>query len=375
MNYPNPLLEALAMKLETPAKKTLVNLVSLKEKKRKKSKWSSWSLGDLYVGDFDKHGFEAPKMLVSRGLTFGADRKFGDNKFFGWALRYGHQNSDLKFSVHKTDMDSFTLNFYGIIPRNNNRYINAVLGLSSLHFDNFYNSKLSSERHGKQVFTALNYRTKNTYGKLNITPSGKFTYGITKLSDYTDFISKTIDGPVTDIRYEDDSFESGELTAGFLFDLEKIKYDKGTFQPMGAVEYVYNVTPGNDFKYSLQGYSDVNDETILGKYSEESLKTNIGFEMIYSNGFTISPMYERIFSLTRESEKVFSERLTIKLSRSKEENNTEFALNFDPISTSNGDSNLTFAKKIQNFYFKLNSNFGLKDQVNYLTNFEVSGQF
>ena len=86
-------------------------------------------------------------------------------------------------------------------------------------------------------------------------------------------------------------------------------------------------------------------------------------------------MYERIFSLTRESEKVFSERLTIKLSRSKEENNTEFALNFDPISKSNDNSRLTFAKKIQNFYFKLNSNFGLKDQVNYLTNFEVSGQF
>ena len=375
LNYPNPLLEALAMKLESPAKKTLVNLVSLKEKKKKKSKWSSWSIGDLYVGDFDKHGFEAPKMLVSRGLTFGADRKFGDNKFFGWALRYGHQNSDQKASVQKTDMDSFTLNFYGIIPRNNSRYINAVLGFSSLHFDNFYDKKLSSERHGKQVFTAINYRTKNTYGKLNITPSGKFTYGITKLSDYTDFISKTIDGPVTDIRYEEDSFESGELTAGFLFDLEKIEYDNGTFQPMGAVEYVYNVTPGNDFKYSLQGSSTVNEETILGKYSKESLKTNIGFEMIYSNGFTISPMYERIFSLTRESEKVFSERLTIKLSRSKEENNTEFALNFDPISQSNGDSRLTFAKKIQNFYFKLNSNFGLKDQVNYLTNFEVSGQF
>ena len=50
-------------------------------------------------------------------------------------------------------------------------------------------------------------------------------------------------------------------------------------------------------------------------------------------------------------------------------------LNFDPISKSNDNSRLTFAKKIQNFYFKLNSNFGLKDQVNYLTNFEVSGQF
>ena len=41
--------------------------------------------------------------------------------------------------------------------------------------------------------------------------------------------------------------------------MEKIKYDDGTFQPMGAVEYVYNVTPGNDFKYSLQGSSDVNE--------------------------------------------------------------------------------------------------------------------
>ena len=126
------------------------------------------------------------------------------------------------FQSQNTDMDSLTLNFYGIIPRNNNRYINAVLGLSSLHFDNFYNSKLSSERHGKQVFTALNYRTKNTYGKLNITPSGKFTYGITKLSDYTDFISKTIDGPVTDIRYKDDSFESGELAGVFYLKWKKL---------------------------------------------------------------------------------------------------------------------------------------------------------
>ena len=272
-------------------------------------------------------------------------------------------------------MDSFTVNFYGIIPRNNNQYINAVLGFSSLHFDNFYDKKLSSERHGKQVFTALNYRTKNTYGRFNVSPSGKFIYGITNLEDYTDFLSNTIDGPVTDVRYEEDSFESGELAAGFLFDMEKIQFDDGTFQPMGSVEYLYNISPGNDFKYSLQGSTTVNEEIILGRYSKESLKTNIGFEMIYSNGFTVSPMYERIFSLSRESEKVFSERLTIKFSRSKEENNSEFAFNYDPISTNNDESSLTYAKKIQNFYLKLNSNFGLKDKVNYLTNFEVSGQF
>ena len=31
--------------------------------------------------------------------------------------------------------------------------------------------------------------------------TGKFTYGITKLSEFTDFLSNTIDGPTTDVRY------------------------------------------------------------------------------------------------------------------------------------------------------------------------------
>ena len=285
INYPNPLLKSLASKFEPSLKNNLAALVSNTEKKEKKnkSKWSSWSLGDIYFGDFDKHGFEKAKKIYSKGLTFGADRKFGNNKFFGWALRYGHQDSDRQLSVQQTDMDSFTVNLYGIIPRNNNQYINAVLGFSSLHFDNFYNSKLSSERHGKQVFTALNYRTKNTYGRFNITPSGKFIYGITNFEDYTDFISKTTDAATTDIIYKDHTFESGELAAGFLFEMEQIKFNDGIFQPMGAVEYLYNLTPASVFEYSPQGSSTVNRERISGKYSKESLKTNIGFEMIYSN--------------------------------------------------------------------------------------------
>ena len=43
------------------------------------------------------------------------------------------------------------------------------------------------------------------------------------MSEYTDFISKAIDGPTTDVRYKDDSFESGELSAGFLFETDIIE--------------------------------------------------------------------------------------------------------------------------------------------------------
>ena len=120
-------------------------------------------------------------------------------------------------------MESLTLNIYGIIPRDDNQYINAVLGISALRFDNKYLGKLSGERNGKQAFAALNYRTNNTYGKFNVTPSGKFTYGVTKLSEFTDFLSSTIDSPTTDVRYAEDIFRSGELAGGFLFEMEKIE--------------------------------------------------------------------------------------------------------------------------------------------------------
>ena len=51
------------------------------QKNNKKSKWSSWSLGDIYIGNFEKLGFEKAKSIKAKGVTIGADRKFGENKF------------------------------------------------------------------------------------------------------------------------------------------------------------------------------------------------------------------------------------------------------------------------------------------------------
>ena len=218
LNFPNPILEALAMKVEPTTKRTMAKLISTNQKKGNKSKWSSWSLGEISFGDYDKLGFENQKRIKAKGLIFGADRKLGQNKFLGWALRYGNSSSNVKKSVQGVDMESFTLNLYGTIPRDDYRYINTVLGLSVLNFDNKYNGKLSGERNGKQAFASINYRTKNSYGALHFTPTLKIDYGVTRLSEFTDFISTTIDASTTDVRYAEDTFKSGELATGFLFE-------------------------------------------------------------------------------------------------------------------------------------------------------------
>ena len=376
INYPNPLLKALAMQLQPTLKKNLVSLASKSQKKEKKSKWSYWSLGDLSMNDYLKHGSEKAKSIKAKGLTFGADRKFGDNKFFGLALRYGKNKSNIFVSQQNTEMDSLTLNFYGIIPIDEDQYVNAVLGLSALRLDNKYLGKTSGERNGKQAFASLNYRTKNTYGKLNITPTGKFTYGVTRLSEFTDFLSSTIDSPTTDIIYAEDTFKSGELSAGFLFEMDKFKGYEGTFQPMGAVEIIYDLTPDVDYKYKNAGSTAVNKDTILGKYSRRSLKTELGFEWIHLNGFTVSPTYERIIRLSNDEKKkeLLSERFIVKLSRSKEEDKSQFALNFDPLS--DNPTKLTYVKNLNGFDIKINSNYNLSSKIpDYGANIEVSSTF
>ena len=379
IDFPNPLLKSLAMSLEPKTKKTIASLVSTNQKKDKNSRWSTWSFAELSMSDFVKLGFQKSKNIKTKGLTFGSDRKIGDNKFLGLAVRYADSKSNIHDSIQNTELESLTLNLYGIAPINENRYINAVLGLSALRFDSKYLGNLSGSRNGKQVFTSINYRTKNTFSGLNLTPTGKFTYGVTRLSEFTDFFSKAIDGSTKDVRYAEDTFKSGEFAAGFLFNIDKIKIEQGTFQPMGGIEILYDLTPNINYKYNYQGETPVNKDKIIGTYSKKSLKTNIGFEAIYKNGLTISPSYERIMTMNNDHrpgarKENYFERFIIKVSRSKEEDGSQFALNIDPISES--PSNLNYSKKYENFLINFTSNYSLFSKIpDYGANIEISGTF
>ena len=271
-------------------------------------------------------------------------------------------------------MESLTLNLYGILPSKDNQYINAVLGLSHLWYDHRYMGNLSGERKGKQAFATINYRTKEKYGILNVTPTGKLTYGVTRLSEFTDFLAKASGLPSQDVIYKEDTFVNGEFAGGFLFETDIIETDQGTLQPMGGIEILYDLTSDVDYKYVYQGGTHVNKETIHSPFSRQNLKTSIGFEAIHLNGFTVSTEYQRIIRLndTSEAPGFNTDTFIIKFSRSKEEDN-QFALNYDPINAH--QTNLSYSKNIHGLDFKINSNQSLENSSEYFTNLEVSGKF
>ena len=132
INYHDPLIQTLANKFEPSVKNNVATFISKHKSKDKKSKWSSWSLADISLRIFGEDGNAKAKDVNTRGLTIGADRKFGDNKFLGWAIRYSDGSSNIKASIQDLTMESLTLNLYGISPSKDNQYINAVIGLSHL---------------------------------------------------------------------------------------------------------------------------------------------------------------------------------------------------------------------------------------------------
>ncbi len=375
INYEDPLLKSLANKFEPSVRNNVASFISKHKTENKKSKWSSWSLADISLSIFSANGSVKAKDLNTRGLTLGADRKFGDNKFLGWAIRYSDGSSDIKFSKQDVTMESLTLNLYGISPSINNQYINAVLGLSHLRFDHRYMGNLSGERKGKQAFATINYRTKKKHSFLNLTPTGKLTYGVTRLSEFTDFLGKASGLPSQDIRYKEDTFVNGEFAGGLLFETEIIETDQGTLQPMGGIEILYDLTEDINYKYMMQGGTHVTKDTIH-RHARQTLKTSLGFEAIHLNGFTISADYQKIL-LFRNKKKherpgFQTDTFIIKFSRSKEEDN-QFALNYDPINAH--QTNLSYTKKIHGLDFKINSNQSLENSSDYFTNLEVSGKF
>ncbi len=370
INSDDPILSSLTNKLEHLLANTKqISLSKNNKKDTKKTNWSYWSHADISIGDYRKTLLEKAQRFRTEGLTLGADKKYGDNKFFGLALRYSDNNNSIKGSSQKTEMESLTLNFYGVIPKDEDHYINAVLGLSALRFDQKYLDKLTGERNGKQIFTAINFRSKKNYSGLNITPSGRLTYGITYLSEYTDFISNVKNAQ--NVLYDNDHFETGDLAVGFLFNTDEIQYPEGTFTTNGGLEFVYDFTPVAELNYSSSGSTNVNVAR-LDNYSEQNIRGNIGFEFVYLSGLTVSMNYERYQSINtiRNSH---TDTFLIKFSHIVDED-SEFAFNYDP--SQNHQTNFDYKKAMNGYDIVFSSNYKLNSKIpDYGANIEVSSTF
>ena len=353
LNIKNPILASLTNKLQA----------SLGSHSSNKSKnWSYWSHGDITFGRAGDTDVFKPKEIRSSGLLFGADRRVDENKFFGAAIRVGKENVDIISSGGTSlDLESLTLNIYGT----NGTGFDALVGVSLLRVDQLLSKELTGERNGKQFFTSIRFKTRNSYGNLNVTPLAKIDYGVTEYSEYTDFGTSTNQN--LDI-YESHTFSTGGVEAGYIFD-SIIEVDEGTLKPLGSLTYVGDWSPTTSYKY--KNYSDFTTVTNeIERHSTNNIKGNIGIEAIFKSGTSFSVNYERLQKL---NESAHNDNIYFKFGHISVED-SEFAFNFNPMQ--NNQTSLNYKKTINGYDVVVSSNYSSNNKIpEYGANIEILNTF
>ena len=377
LNIYNPVLSSLKKQLKSTFTDSAIisiglnekkySQVSLVEKKNKKNKnWSYWSHGDISFGRKGDTATSKPKEIRVSGLMFGADKKINNNKFVGAAIRFGKgEIESISPGGIELDTESLTLNLYSTIPVNNNSNLNALFGVSLLRIDQLLSNEITGERNGKQAFAALNLQSKDSYGNFNIRPTGKFEFGVTQFSKYTDFGTSSTNSQDT---YDSLTFKTGNIAAGFKFD-NFIDINDGRLSRNGSLEYIRDLTSNIDYKFKNHSDNVLVTKTVE-THSIHNIKGNLGFEILYENGYTFALNYERFQGLDYSSHQ---DSIFFKFGHLREED-SEFAFNYKPLQ--NNQMEISYVKDVNGFDVKVISNYSLMSEIpDYGANIEVSSTF
>ena len=372
LNINNPILASLKNELQSSFTSSFKDVkytqASLKTEKpaENKRKWSHWSNADISFGRVGDTLSLKPKEITTKGISFGADKLTKNDNFFGFAVRYGNDDIDIKSETNEElNSQSLSFNVYSQLPVNEKSNLNALLGVSFLSIDQMISGTITGERNGKQIYTALSYEEEQNYTKFDIIPYGKAELGITQLSEYTDFGTSSTNNIETHERL---TFKTGNVSAGFKFD--SIFYrDNSTTSRNGFIEYIADFTPNIQQRYK----NHIDNKTItntIKKHSRDNIKGNIGFEFSNRSGRTFALNYERFQSLDNSAH---TDSLLFKFGKQKNEN-TNFNVIYDPLK--NNNTEISYLKNYDNFNLKVKSNYAMYSKIpDYGANLEISSKF
>ncbi|MDA9042628.1 autotransporter outer membrane beta-barrel domain-containing protein [Candidatus Pelagibacter sp.] len=383
LNINNPILASLKNELQSSFKSSFKDVkytqASLKTEKpsENKRKWSHWSNADISFGRVGDKASIKPKEITTKGISFGADKLTKNDNFFGFAVRYGNDDIDIKSATNEElNSQSLSFNVYSQLPVNEKSNLNALLGVSFLSIDQMISGTITGERYGKQIYTALSYEEEQNYTKFDIIPYGKAELGITQLSEYTDFGTSSTNNIETHERL---TFKTGNASAGFKFDQtlywdeNKLSgnghYEENKLNRNGFLEYVVDFTPDIDHRYKNH-IDSVTVQNTIKRYSLNNIKGNIGFELFKKSGHTFALNYERFQSLDNSAH---TDSLLFKFGKQKNKN-TNLNVIYDPLK--NNNTEISYLKNYDNFNLKVKSNYAMYSKIpDYGAGIELSATF
>ena len=250
--------------------------------------WSFWSEGTISVGRIGDTSLSSTQEINTSGLIFGMDKRVNERKIYGYAFQYGRDEVEVGTTSSSLDTDTFSLSRYTSLSFDDQKYIDSIVGISSLQTDHIRKSgsnSLTGQRDGTQVFGSISFLTIYSKDNFNITPNGRINLGYTELLEYKEIGTDAL-------IYDKQKILSGMTSAGLKVD-NKIEFENITLKPRGYLEYSANLSPTS--KATVSYVSDPNTDYTLSFDVKDihSARAGFGFDILTKNGWSVTTSYER----------------------------------------------------------------------------------
>ena len=311
--------------------------------KKLPNNWFMWSEGDISIGKIGEGLASSAKEIDTNGVTIGADNRTNDDRMYGAALRIGKDEVDVGSSGTSLDTDAFSLSLYGTVAKNDNNFVDGILGVSRLKTDHIRkknSNTLTGERHGKQVYSTINFNKIFDSSNFNFNPTGRIDLGYTELGSYNE-------NGVNPLRYYKHEIITGIASIGMMLD-DTIHLKSFTLKRIGRLEYNGNFSPSTDATLSYISDPATNYTLDVSNEATHNLRSGIGFDLSNSNGFSLITNYER----NQGKDSGHSDSIYFALGYVSNKKKTEYALSIG--GSENIKTGLNIVKNVRDFDLKFN---------------------
>ena len=307
--------------------------------------WFFWSEGDINIGKtkIDKGLISSSKKVDTSGITIGADNRVNSDKMYGVALTLGNDDVDVGSLGTKVDTEAYSLSLYGTLSRNDNDFLDGILGMSTLKSDHIRKNNsntLTGERDGKQLFGSINFSKILNESDFNFNPTARIDFGYTELGDYNETGKNAL-------AYEKHKILTGITSIGMIFDNTKQLEGGKILKHISRLEYSADFSPSSDATLSYVSDPSTDYTLTVGNESTHNLRAGFGLDLSTVEGFSFIINYERL------QKKESGHTDTIYFTGGWVSNrNTKYALNLN--GTDNMTTSFDIAKNINNYNLKFN---------------------
>ena len=285
-HFSNKMLESLSKAIPASLKKKSDETTSSND-------WHLWSEGDISFGKAGDGLLSLEKRIDTKGITIGADKINEKKNVTGFSLRFGDDHVKVGSSKAYLDQNSYSFMFYNSINQNENKYVDSVIGISTLNIDQkrYFNSWNQGQRNGKQFFGTVKLANSNEK-KQFYEKYVKITFGLTKLSEFTET------GTDAQIRFEKQTIHNLMTSSGLR--LQNInEFQNSTLKIFGLLEHMLDLSPSNSMRLT---YNDGSSHNLnFGPSSVQNIKGGLGIDLTTGSGLSVVLNYARDQSIMNDS--------------------------------------------------------------------------